>query len=84
MDIWRFRADFTVACERAGVPVQHFVSNNAMPCGSTIGPLTAANLGVRTLDVGVAQLGMHSIRELCGSADPLRLTQALVATLRTP
>jgi aspartyl aminopeptidase len=74
-------ASFAAACERADVPVQRFVSNNTMPCGSTIGPLTAANLGIRTLDVGVAQLGMHSIRELCGSADPHRLTQALVATL---
>ena len=59
--------------------MQHFVSNNTMPCGSTIGPLTAAQLGIATVDVGVAQLGMHSIRELCGAADPLRLAQALTA-----
>ena len=72
-------AEFVAACDRAGVPVQHFVSNNTMPCGSTIGPLTAAQLGIATVDVGVAQLGMHSIRELCGAADPLRLAQALTA-----
>jgi aspartyl aminopeptidase len=74
-------AAFVAACDRAGVPVQHFVSNNTMPCGSTIGPLTAAQLGIATVDVGVAQLGMHSIRELCGAADPLRLAQALTAFL---
>jgi aspartyl aminopeptidase len=48
-----------------------------MGCGSTIGPLTAANLGVTTLDIGVPQFAMHSIRETAGAKDGLTLYQVL-------
>jgi aspartyl aminopeptidase len=74
-------AMFTAACERAGAPWQPFVSNNAMPCGTSIGPLTAARLGVTTVDVGVPGLSMHSARELCGVDDPGHLAAILGAVM---
>ncbi|MGK5450601.1 M18 family aminopeptidase [Streptomyces radiopugnans] len=75
------RAVFAAACERAGVPWQSFVSNNAVPCGTTIGPITAARHGIATVDIGVAILSMHSARELCGADDPFLLANALTAFL---
>jgi aspartyl aminopeptidase len=75
------RALFAAACEKAGVPFQSFVSNNSMPCGTTIGPITAARHGIRTVDIGAAILSMHSARELCGADDPYLLANALAAFL---
>lgn len=60
---------FRDLCEQAEVPVQSFVVRSDMGCGSTIGPAVAAELGVRTLDVGVPTFAMHSIRETAGTRD---------------
>jgi len=57
------------------------VSRGDMACGSTIGPPTAAAVGMRTVDLGVAQLAMHSAREFCGSHDPAMLGALLDAVL---
>ena len=75
------RGIFAAACDRAGVPLQDFVSNNALPCGTTIGPITAARYGITTVDVGAPILSMHSARELCGADDPFLLANALTAFL---
>ncbi|WP_038248141.1 M18 family aminopeptidase [Ghiorsea bivora] len=70
-------AMFKQWCEQADVPVQSFVVRSDMGCGSTIGPITANNLGVRTVDVGVPTFAMHSIRELGGTKDAAYLYQVL-------
>ena len=74
-------AAFITACDQAQVPVQHFVSRNDMPCGSTVGPMTAALVGATTVDFGAPMLSMHSARELCGAKDPAMYAGALAAFL---
>jgi aspartyl aminopeptidase len=61
--------EFAHLCTQVGVSPQHFVSRSDLACGSTIGPITAARLGIRTVDVGNPMLSMHSCREMAGAAD---------------
>jgi len=70
-------AEFRHLCERLDVPVQNFAMRSDMGCGSTIGPITASQLGVKTVDVGVPTLAMHSIRELAGVSDVYDLFRVL-------
>ncbi|MDO8143376.1 M18 family aminopeptidase [Isoptericola sp. 178] len=74
-------ATWQAACDAAEVPTQEFVSNNTIPCGSTIGPITATRLGIRVVDVGVPILSMHSARELTAVVDPWYLMRAMGAVL---
>lgn len=74
-------AVFTEACQAADFTPQRFVSRNDMPCGSTIGPISAARMAVRTLDVGNPMLGMHSCRETAGARDVAPMIAAMTALL---
>ncbi len=60
---------FRSLCAQLDVQPQHFVTRSDLGCGSTIGPITAARIGIPTVDVGNPMLSMHSCREMCGSAD---------------
>jgi len=68
---------FRHICHKVEVPVQSFVVRNDMSCGSTVGPIISAALGVKTVDVGVPTFGMHSIRELAGRYDAYYLYKVL-------
>ncbi|SDU63943.1 M18 family aminopeptidase [Gordonia westfalica] len=74
-------AIFAMACDDAGVPMQRYVHRADLPCGSTIGPITATRTGLTTIDVGAPQLAMHSARELMGAADVPMYSAALQAFL---
>ena len=77
----RSAAAFALACDQAGVPLQRYEHRADLPCGSTIGPMTSARTGISTVDVGAAQLAMHSARELMGAADVAMYSAALQAFL---
>jgi len=66
----------------AGVPVQHYVQRSDLPCGSTIGPISATRLGLATVDVGAPMLSMHSIRETTGAGDTDMLAKLLASHLK--
>lgn len=72
---------FALACEQAEVPLQRYVHRADLPCGSTIGPMSAARTGITTVDVGAPQLAMHSAREQMAAADVTPYVRSLGAFL---
>ncbi|MGB3287312.1 M18 family aminopeptidase [Mycolicibacter algericus] len=77
----RTAATFAQACDQAGVALQRYEHRADLPCGSTIGPMSAARTGIPTVDVGAPQLAMHSARELMGARDVAAYAAALAAFL---
>jgi len=72
-------ARFLQLCKHSGVTPQHFVSRSDLACGSTIGPITAGRVGLRTVDVGNPLLSMHSVREMAAVADVAAMQKVLTA-----
>ncbi len=77
----RTAAAFELACRQAGVGLQRYEHRADLPCGTTIGPLASARTGIPTVDVGAAQLAMHSARELMGAQDVAKYAAAMRAFL---
>ena len=71
--------EFLAVCRDVGVPTQTYAHRADLACGSTIGPISAARLGIATLDVGMAQLSMHSARELMAVDDVDHMVRAFSA-----
>ena len=74
-------ARFLAICERAGVPCQQYAHRSDLGCGSTIGPIVAARLGIPSVDVGAPMWAMHSVRESAGVLDHAWMIAALSAAL---
>ena len=72
-------ARFTLICEKAGVPVQHFVNRSDLPGGSTLGNISNTHVSMETVDIGLAQLAMHSVYETAGTKDLEYLIKSLKA-----
>ena len=72
-------AMFTLMCEKAGVPVQHFSNRSDIPGGSTLGNISNSHVSMNTVDIGLAQLAMHSAYETAGTKDLDYLIRALEA-----
>jgi aspartyl aminopeptidase len=72
-------ARFMALCQQAGVPYQQYAHRSDLGCGSTIGPMVAAQLGIAGVDVGSPLWAMHSVRESAGTLDHGYMIAALAA-----
>ncbi len=72
-------AKFALICEKAGVPVQHFANRSDIAGGSTLGHISGTHVSVECVDIGLAQLAMHSLYETAGTKDLQYLITALEA-----
>lgn len=70
-------AVFAAVCEKAGVPVQYFANRSDIPGGSTLGNISNAHVSMNTVDIGLAQLAMHSAYETAGTRDLEYMEKAL-------
>jgi len=70
-------SEFKLLCKKEEIPYQSFVTRTDMGCGSSIGPITATKIGVKTLDIGLPTFAMHSIRESAGDKDAYMLYKVL-------
>jgi aspartyl aminopeptidase len=77
-------AAFETLCRACDVRPQRFLARNDMPCGSTVGPITAAQAAMRTVDVGNPMLAMHSCRETAAAADVEPMVRALTRLYAAP
>ena len=73
------QAVFTELCRRAQVPVQHFANRSDLPGGSTLGNIALAHVSLYSVDIGLAQLAMHSPYETAGADDTDHLIRAMTA-----
>ncbi|MBQ2061384.1 MAG: M18 family aminopeptidase [Oscillospiraceae bacterium] len=76
-------AVFAEICRRADVPVQHYANRPDMAGGSTLGNIADTKTPVSTVDIGMAQLAMHSCLETCAAADVGMFTDAVTAFYNT-
>ena len=74
-------ARFMAICDRAAVPCQQYAHRTDLGCGSTIGPMVAARLGITSVDIGSPMWAMHSIRESAGVLDHSYMIAALTSAL---
>ena len=76
-------AVFASICEKAGVPVQHFANRSDVLGGSTLGNIANTHLSMNTVDIGLAQLAMHSAYETAGAKDVQHMVDALTCFYQT-
>ena len=76
-------AVFHAICEKAGVPVQHYANRSDLAGGGTLGNISGSHVSINTLDIGLAQLAMHSCYETAGVRDVNYMIRGMKAFYET-